>query len=98
MNRLNQTEPTTFSILLCWAFFRDSVFLYLSLITDVETEAMVKFKTIKPLLERHVLDRDSATRRFNIQGILRECLKSYYTVKDLPGNLTGLDFTNTVLL
>jgi hypothetical protein len=28
MNRLNQTEPATFSILPCWAFFRDSVFLY----------------------------------------------------------------------
>ncbi|XP_060594578.1 uncharacterized protein LOC132748924 isoform X2 [Ruditapes philippinarum] len=54
-------------------------------IIDVETtEAMVKFKTIKPLLDRHVLDRDSATKRLNIQGILRECLKSYYTVKDLP--------------
>jgi hypothetical protein len=26
MNRLNQTEPATFSILLCWTFFRDSVF------------------------------------------------------------------------
>jgi hypothetical protein len=29
MNRLNQTEPATFSILSCWAFFRDSVLLYL---------------------------------------------------------------------
>jgi hypothetical protein len=29
MNRLNQTEPATFSILPSWAFFRDSVFLYL---------------------------------------------------------------------
>jgi hypothetical protein len=28
MNRLNQTEPATFSILSCWAFFWDSVFLY----------------------------------------------------------------------
>jgi hypothetical protein len=28
MNRLNQTEPATFSILLCWALFRDSYFLY----------------------------------------------------------------------
>jgi hypothetical protein len=28
MNRLNQTEPATFLILLCWAFFRDFVFLY----------------------------------------------------------------------
>jgi hypothetical protein len=28
MNRLYQTEPTTFSILLCWTFFKDSVFLF----------------------------------------------------------------------
>jgi hypothetical protein len=28
MKRLNQTEPATFSILPCWAFFRDSVFIY----------------------------------------------------------------------
>jgi hypothetical protein len=28
MNRLNQTEPATFSILPCWAFFRDSIFIY----------------------------------------------------------------------
>jgi hypothetical protein len=28
MNKLNQTEPATFSILPCWAFFRDSYFLY----------------------------------------------------------------------
>jgi hypothetical protein len=26
MNRLNQTEPATFSILPCWAFFNDSIF------------------------------------------------------------------------
>jgi hypothetical protein len=28
MNRLNQTEPATFSVWPCWAFFRDSYFLY----------------------------------------------------------------------
>jgi hypothetical protein len=28
MKRLNQTEPATFSIMTCWAFFRDSYFLY----------------------------------------------------------------------
>jgi hypothetical protein len=28
MHRLNQTEPATFSILLCWTFFRDLCFLY----------------------------------------------------------------------
>jgi hypothetical protein len=30
VNRLNQTEPATFSILPCWAFFRDSIFIYFS--------------------------------------------------------------------
>jgi hypothetical protein len=28
MNKLNQTEPATFSIVARWAFFRDSYFLY----------------------------------------------------------------------
>jgi hypothetical protein len=28
MIRLNQTDPAKFSILACWAFVRDSVFLY----------------------------------------------------------------------
>jgi hypothetical protein len=28
MNRLNQTEPATFSILPCWASFSDSVLIY----------------------------------------------------------------------
>jgi hypothetical protein len=28
MNRVNQTELATFSIMSCWAFFRDSVLLY----------------------------------------------------------------------
>jgi hypothetical protein len=31
-NRLNQTEPATFSILLCLAFFRDS---YFSILTEM---------------------------------------------------------------
>jgi hypothetical protein len=31
MNRLNQTEPATFSILPCWAFFGDSYFSILQL-------------------------------------------------------------------
>jgi hypothetical protein len=28
VNRLDQTEPATFSIIPCWAFFGDSCFLY----------------------------------------------------------------------
>jgi hypothetical protein len=34
MTRFNQNEPEKFSILPCWAFFRDSVFIYL-MITSV---------------------------------------------------------------
>jgi hypothetical protein len=34
MNRLNQTEPATFSIMLCWAFFRDFYILYLINLID----------------------------------------------------------------
>jgi hypothetical protein len=37
MNRLNQTEPETFSILPCWAFFRDSYFLYVETIFEMNT-------------------------------------------------------------
>jgi hypothetical protein len=36
MNRLNQTEPATFPILSCLAFFGDSVFIYFSRHTTKE--------------------------------------------------------------
>jgi hypothetical protein len=32
MNRLNHTKPATFSILPCWAFFRDSVYFYFQML------------------------------------------------------------------
>ncbi|XP_053396230.1 uncharacterized protein LOC123550891 isoform X1 [Mercenaria mercenaria] len=51
---------------------------------DAETEAIVKHDTLKPILGRHFLNYDPKTQRFNIQGILRECLQSYYTIKNLP--------------
>jgi hypothetical protein len=35
MNRLNQTEPATFSILSFWAFFRDSCFAYFGFLKDL---------------------------------------------------------------
>ncbi|XP_053396226.1 nephrocystin-3-like isoform X2 [Mercenaria mercenaria] len=55
-----------------------------SQLLDAETEAIVKYDTLKPILGRHFLSYDPTTRRFNIQGILRECLQSYYTIKNLP--------------
>jgi hypothetical protein len=41
MNRLNQTEPATFSILLCWTFFKVSVFLYFKLGLASRSHVMV---------------------------------------------------------
>jgi hypothetical protein len=41
MNRLNQTEPATFSILLCWAFFRDSVFIYFMILLKQKSHQMI---------------------------------------------------------
>jgi hypothetical protein len=41
MNRLNQTEPATFSIMLCWIFFRDSDFLFILLYTNSNTNTDV---------------------------------------------------------
>jgi hypothetical protein len=37
MKRLDQTEPATFSLLPCWALFRDSVFIYFLTIVNPES-------------------------------------------------------------
>jgi hypothetical protein len=42
MNRLNQTGPATFSIMPCWAFSRDSYFLYFA----VQLSCIIKVFTI----------------------------------------------------
>jgi hypothetical protein len=41
MNRLNQTEPATFSILPCLAFFMDSYFLYFNDILEIKKAGTV---------------------------------------------------------
>ena len=42
MNRLNQTEPATFAILLFWAFFSGSFFLYFIFegISDIKSKGV----------------------------------------------------------
>jgi hypothetical protein len=42
MNRLNQTEPASFSIVPCWPFFRDSYFLFFFLIFDESNHLCLK--------------------------------------------------------
>jgi hypothetical protein len=41
MNRLNQTESATFSILPCCAFFKDSYFLYFILFRDTTNDFVI---------------------------------------------------------
>ncbi|KAH3739803.1 uncharacterized protein LOC127850178 isoform X2 [Dreissena polymorpha] len=51
---------------------------------DFPTEAVVKDQVLVPKLRRHFLSYDPASRRFNIQGILRECLKTYFALRHIP--------------
>ncbi|XP_053396220.1 uncharacterized protein LOC123550883 [Mercenaria mercenaria] len=51
---------------------------------DSKSVATVKDQTLIPIRRRHVLNYDPKTRRFSIQGIIRECVKTYYTIKNIP--------------
>jgi hypothetical protein len=66
MNRLNLIEPATFSILPCWAFFRDSVFINLTLEVGIWLMSMTHRFILTnicaklfeiPLINNKVLDR-----------------------------------------
>jgi hypothetical protein len=46
MNRLSQTEPSTFSILPFWTLFRDSVFLYFACVYDQYCSYKFQFNPI----------------------------------------------------
>jgi hypothetical protein len=57
MNRLNQTEPAKFSILACWTFFRDSVFLFFNggmhqqhSFMDIQTQFIINVSIIYDFL------------------------------------------------
>ncbi|KAH3708996.1 hypothetical protein DPMN_068456 [Dreissena polymorpha] len=53
---------------------------------DYPTKAVVKDQVLVHELRRHFLTYDPANRRFNIQGILRECLKTFFALRHIPGN------------
>jgi hypothetical protein len=46
---------------------------------------MTMEETLLPARRRYILHYDLHTKRFGIQGILRECIKSFYIIKNLPG-------------
>ncbi|XP_060594575.1 uncharacterized protein LOC132748922 [Ruditapes philippinarum] len=53
-------------------------------ILNSQSIATVKDQTLIPIRRRHILNYDSNTRMFNIQGILRESIKTFYTIKNIP--------------
>ncbi|XP_060594579.1 uncharacterized protein LOC132748925 [Ruditapes philippinarum] len=54
------------------------------LILDINTVEMTMEETLLPARRRNILHYDLQTKRFGIQGILRECIKSFYIIKNLP--------------
>ncbi|XP_045170435.2 uncharacterized protein LOC123532899 isoform X3 [Mercenaria mercenaria] len=53
---------------------------------QILADRLANTKTLMPLHKRHMLNFDHYSRRFSIQGILRECLKAFNTLKNIPGN------------
>lgn len=53
-------------------------------ILDLNTEEMVLGEILLPARRRQILHYDLHTKRFGIQGIIRECIKSFYIIKNLP--------------
>ncbi|KAH3739806.1 uncharacterized protein LOC127850184 [Dreissena polymorpha] len=51
---------------------------------DYPTEAVVKDHVLVPKLRGHFISFDPANRRFNIQGILRESLKTCFALRHIP--------------
>ncbi|XP_052238595.1 uncharacterized protein LOC127849884 [Dreissena polymorpha] len=55
------------------------------LVSDYGSCAMAKWKAIRPIRIRHMLNFDADRKRFDIQGIIREIVKAEIVIKDLPG-------------
>jgi hypothetical protein len=70
MNRLNQTEPATFSILPFWAIFRDSVFIYFNL-----TFLLGTYKSNRPNTKSATVGHSIMCfrKRANMQHVRHNC-------------------------
>lgn len=51
---------------------------------DHESPAMAKHKSLIPLRKHHMLEYDQDNRRFNIHGLLKDCLNIMDIIKDYP--------------
>ena len=56
-----------------------------SYFVDYKSEADVKDRVLIHLRRRYLLTFDPHTQRFNIQGILRECVHTYFALSNVAG-------------
>ncbi|XP_041354151.1 uncharacterized protein LOC121371984 [Gigantopelta aegis] len=60
--------------------------------TDVEASQLLahpttsdtRQQTLRPLLRRYMIEFQPKTRRYNIHGILQDCLEVYFNIENLP--------------
>jgi hypothetical protein len=89
MNRLNKTEPATFSILPCWAFFRDSVFFVSILLNNYK-------KSHKNQVVKHVHRNSLLTEAYFyvFLTVPLVVILKYQIIKALPIKSLGLNLLN----
>lgn len=54
-------------------------------LSDTGTEAHTKVQVLRPIRIRSMLTYEKDTERFNIQGILREVIKTEFVIRNMPG-------------
>jgi hypothetical protein len=42
-------------------------------------------ETLIPVVQRHVVQFNTPTQRFDIHGILKECISEFLKIQNLPG-------------
>ena len=50
-----------------------------------------------PIVHRHVIQYNSPTKRFDIHGILRDCISEFLKIQNLPGLLCNVMLLKTKL-
>ena len=63
-----------------------SVFFFIYSGGDGGSVDSTTFSSLNSLRKHHILSLESASQpRFNIHGILRDCIKMFLVIKDIPG-------------
>jgi hypothetical protein len=89
MNRLNQTKPAIFSILPCWAFFKDYVFLYFIYFVSARMEdycsneisfiAYTVYQTKLHLTDNNLFEKRNPNHPYDRLGYCETTVKGWYT-------------------